>query len=60
MLCSEVGAATKFLKPLPLLPLPWLADTATATSATFFKIAKPLPATPLLRYRYLKIKFEIR
>ena len=34
---AEVGAATKFLKPLPLLPLPWLAETATATSATFSK-----------------------
>ena len=36
-LWSEVGAATKFLKPLPLLPLPWLTETATATSATFSK-----------------------
>ena len=48
-----MGAATKFWKPLPLLPLPWLSETATATSATFFKISKPLRATPLLRYRYL-------
>ena len=32
-----MGAATKFLKPLPLLPLPWLTETATATSATFSK-----------------------
>ena len=42
-----MGAATKFLKPLPLLPLPWLTETATATSATFSKCrnryALPLP-----------------
>lgn len=31
-LFSEVGVATKCLKPLPLLPLPWLAETATTTS----------------------------
>ena len=34
---TEVGAATKFLNPLLLLPLPWLTETATATNATFSK-----------------------
>ena len=34
---AEVGAATKFLKPLPLLPLLCLTEMATATSATFSK-----------------------
>ena len=44
----EVGTATRFFKPLSLLPLPWLAETATATSATFSKYRERYP---LLRYR---------
>ena len=47
MQLPEVGAATKFLKPLPLLPLHWLVETATATSAAF---SKSLNRYPLLRY----------
>ena len=48
MQLAEVGAATKFLKPLPLLPLPWLTETATATSATFSK----------LRNRYSQLRYS--
>ena len=53
-----VDTATKILKPLPLLPLLMLAETATATTTTF---SSPLPREiptcnsaiplPLLRYR---------
>ena len=34
-LVAEVGTATKFSKPLPLLPLPRLPETATATPLLF-------------------------
>ena len=52
---AEVGAATKYLKPLRATPLHWPVVAATATtciSVIFFEIAKPLRATPLLRYRF--------
>ena len=34
---AEVGAATKYLKPLSATPLHWLVVAATATSVTFSK-----------------------
>ena len=40
-------AATKFVKPLPQLPLHWLVVAATATSAPF---SKSRNRYPLLRY----------
>ena len=51
----EVGAATKYLKPLRATPLHWLVVAATATSVTFrnretatryFATPLPLPLPP--------------
>ena len=53
MLCmhleDEVGAATKFFKPLRATPLHWPVVAATATSATFLnrETATRYSATPL-------------
>lgn len=44
---SEVDAAAKFLKPLTLIPVRRLTQTAAATSASFFKS----------RNRYLVLRF---
>ena len=49
----EVDIATKFSKPLPLLPLPGLPKTTTATPLQVYKLGKRYP---LLRYRYFFYK----
>ena len=55
---AKVGAATKFLKPLPLLPLHWLIEAApllapffqtgeTATRYSATATTTPLPKYPI-------------
>lgn len=50
---AEVGATTQSLKALPLVPLPSLAENATATRASFTQSRNRYP---LLRCRYFCYK----